>query len=76
MAGLQHIADNLCSDVHKSLKHWDAFYQQLKTFESLLRLEETLPPESPDEGRPETREASSSFNGWADVCIRLGSFRF
>ena len=37
IAGLQHIIDNLNSDVHHSLSHWKQFHGQLKQFEALLR---------------------------------------
>jgi hypothetical protein len=40
IAGLQHIINNLCEDVHKSLAHWDVFFKQLKCLESFLRIEE------------------------------------
>jgi hypothetical protein len=40
-AGLQHIVDNLCADVHKSMSHWPAFNKELKSLEAFLRVEDT-----------------------------------
>jgi hypothetical protein len=40
IAGLQHITNNLCTDVHEHLKHWGAFWIELKNFESLLAVAE------------------------------------
>ena len=38
--GLQHISNNLCSDVHKSLSHWGQFWKDIKNLESLLSVDE------------------------------------
>ena len=40
VAGLQHVVNNLCSDVHQGMKHWQAFHAQLKSLEALLRIDE------------------------------------
>ena len=40
ISGLQHICDNLTSDVHKSMSGFKDFYSELKNFEALLRTEE------------------------------------
>jgi len=34
--GLQHAANNINCDVHKSLTYWEEFWKQLKNFEALL----------------------------------------
>jgi hypothetical protein len=39
IAGLQHIVNNLCSDVHQSLSHWPKYFEQLKSLEAFLRVE-------------------------------------
>ena len=38
--GLQHIANNLASDVHTSLSHWPVFWEQLKSLEAMLHVPE------------------------------------
>jgi hypothetical protein len=43
IAGLQHIIDNLCKDVHESMAHWSDYFAELKCFEALLRVEELGP---------------------------------
>ena len=40
VAGLQHIVSNLTADVHQGMKHWAHFFDNLKTLESLLRVDE------------------------------------
>ena len=36
IAGFQHLTNNICSDVHSDLDHWDNFYKQLKDVEALV----------------------------------------
>ena len=40
VAGMQHIVDNLCSDVHQGMSHWSNFHSDLKALEALLRIDE------------------------------------
>ena len=40
VAGLQHVVNNLCAEVHQGLNHWSAFHAELKALESLLRVQE------------------------------------
>ena len=40
LAGIQHSVSNMSSDVHKSLSDWKEYYEQLKTLETFLRMEE------------------------------------
>ena len=40
IAGLQHIIYNMTEDVHTAMLYWKRFYEQLKNFEALLRMEE------------------------------------
>ena len=40
VAGMQHIVDNLNSDVHQSMSHWENFHSDLKSLEALLRIDE------------------------------------
>lgn len=40
VAGIQHIVNNMCADVHESMSHWSAFFADLKVLEAFLRMEE------------------------------------
>jgi hypothetical protein len=40
IAALQHIINNLCADTHKSLRHWEFFFNQLKNLEAFLNIDE------------------------------------
>ena len=40
IAGLQHIVNNLCSDVHQNMSHCTSFHGDLKSLEALLRVDE------------------------------------
>ena len=37
---MQHVANNMCNDVHQSLKHWPHFFAQLKNLEAFCRVKE------------------------------------
>lgn len=39
VAGMQHVVFNMLAEVHTSMSHWDAFWQQLKLMERLLKWE-------------------------------------
>jgi len=36
--GLQHTSSIVCSEVHKTISHWNEFYEQLENTEALLRV--------------------------------------
>ena len=40
IAGLQHISDNLCEDVHLAMDYWPQFFAYLKLLEALLTVQE------------------------------------
>ena len=40
VAGLQHIINNMNADTHKSLKHWEAFFAELKNLQGLFGMTE------------------------------------
>ena len=40
VAGMQHVVNNLCADVHQGMCHWKAFHAELKALEALLRIDE------------------------------------
>ncbi len=56
MAGLQHIIDNLCHDVHESMSHWGVYFEELKCFEAFLRVEELGPITLGVEYKPESNQ--------------------
>lgn len=77
IAGLQHVINNLCSDIHTEMSHWETFYSHLKALEALLRVPERrqryvwccihLTPFQGFSGRFERFRASLYENRWHEI---------